>query len=255
MNYDTEGEHLYFTSNIMSYYHLAWHRLTCLFNIIFLSVFLFLIHFSPSYHILFYSSPPQATPLSLCQQYSLMTSTISYTTVFSHPKGAEATIDIDSLYEGADYSSKVTRARFEDLISIPLIQVCQLSCVLYSDDSMTSMLCVVCKLWCFVRVLYSITLWGCSTPQVVLTNTYWRKTTPTVSTYLHHRSKYNINVWWCSHFTLSAMSVPSPVEVHLRIIVLHMRTPSTVCFVWCVLWAVDCVWSFLSFNLLLCVGP
>ena len=37
--------------------------------------------------------------------------------------GAEATIDIDSLYEGADYSSKITRARFEDLISIPLIQV------------------------------------------------------------------------------------------------------------------------------------
>jgi hypothetical protein len=37
--------------------------------------------------------------------------------------GAEATIDIDSLYEGADYSSKITRARFEDLTSIPLIQV------------------------------------------------------------------------------------------------------------------------------------
>jgi molecular chaperone DnaK (HSP70) len=37
--------------------------------------------------------------------------------------GAEATIDIDSLYEGVDYSAKVTRARFEDLISIPLIQV------------------------------------------------------------------------------------------------------------------------------------
>ena len=37
--------------------------------------------------------------------------------------GAEATIDIDSLYEGADYSSKITRARFEDLISIPLMQL------------------------------------------------------------------------------------------------------------------------------------
>ena len=77
-----------------------------------------------------------------------MTSTISYTTVFSPPQGAEATIDIDSLYEGADYSSKVTRARFEDLISIPLIQVCQLSCVLYSDDSMASMLCVSCDVLC-----------------------------------------------------------------------------------------------------------
>ena len=37
--------------------------------------------------------------------------------------GAEATIDIDSLYEGVDYSTKITRARFEDLISIPLVQL------------------------------------------------------------------------------------------------------------------------------------
>lgn len=35
--------------------------------------------------------------------------------------GQEATIDIDSLCEGADYSSKVSRARFEDLISVPFI--------------------------------------------------------------------------------------------------------------------------------------
>lgn len=35
--------------------------------------------------------------------------------------GAEATIDLDSLCEGADYSSKISRARFEDLISIPII--------------------------------------------------------------------------------------------------------------------------------------
>lgn len=35
--------------------------------------------------------------------------------------GQEATIDIDSLCEGVDYSSKISRARFEDLLSIPLI--------------------------------------------------------------------------------------------------------------------------------------
>eukprot|EP01039_Chlorochromonas_danica_P000335 gene335-359_t len=35
--------------------------------------------------------------------------------------GAEATIDIDSLCEGIDYSTKISRARFEDLMSIPLI--------------------------------------------------------------------------------------------------------------------------------------
>lgn len=35
--------------------------------------------------------------------------------------GAEATIDLDSLCEGADYSAKVSRARFEDLLSIPII--------------------------------------------------------------------------------------------------------------------------------------
>lgn len=35
--------------------------------------------------------------------------------------GAEATIDIDSLCEGVDYSTKITRARFEDLMSIPFI--------------------------------------------------------------------------------------------------------------------------------------
>jgi heat shock protein 1/8 len=35
--------------------------------------------------------------------------------------GSEATIDIDSLCEGIDYSTKITRARFEDLISIPFV--------------------------------------------------------------------------------------------------------------------------------------
>jgi molecular chaperone DnaK (HSP70) len=35
--------------------------------------------------------------------------------------GAEATIDLDSLCEGADYSAKISRARFEDLLSIPII--------------------------------------------------------------------------------------------------------------------------------------
>lgn len=35
--------------------------------------------------------------------------------------GQEATIDLDSLCEGIDYSYKVSRARFEDLLSIPII--------------------------------------------------------------------------------------------------------------------------------------
>jgi heat shock protein 1/8 len=37
--------------------------------------------------------------------------------------GAEATIDIDSLYEGMDYSSKISRARYEDLLTIPIIKM------------------------------------------------------------------------------------------------------------------------------------
>jgi heat shock 70kDa protein 1/2/6/8 len=37
--------------------------------------------------------------------------------------GAEATIDIDSLAEGADYSFKLSRARFEDLIGIPMMHL------------------------------------------------------------------------------------------------------------------------------------
>ena len=37
--------------------------------------------------------------------------------------GTEATIDIDSLCEGVDFSCKVSRARFEDLNSIPFMQL------------------------------------------------------------------------------------------------------------------------------------
>lgn len=37
--------------------------------------------------------------------------------------GAEATIDIDSLCEGVDFSMKLSRARFEDLLTIPFIQL------------------------------------------------------------------------------------------------------------------------------------
>ena len=37
--------------------------------------------------------------------------------------GAEATIDIDSLCEGIDYSFKLSRARFEDLITIPFMHL------------------------------------------------------------------------------------------------------------------------------------
>jgi molecular chaperone DnaK (HSP70) len=36
--------------------------------------------------------------------------------------GTEATIDLDSLCEGVDYSYKVSRARYEDLLAIPFIQ-------------------------------------------------------------------------------------------------------------------------------------
>ena len=35
----------------------------------------------------------------------------------------EASLDIDSLYEGIDYSGKVSRARFEDVAGIPLVQL------------------------------------------------------------------------------------------------------------------------------------
>jgi L1 cell adhesion molecule like protein len=45
------------------------------------------------------------------------------TAMKSMSTGAEATIDIDSLFEGVDYSSKLTRARFEDLISIPVVHL------------------------------------------------------------------------------------------------------------------------------------
>lgn len=70
----------------------------------------------------FYLTPPLSLHLSF--PYSnFFISSLNH--ILSCISGAEATIDIDSLYEGADYSSKVTRARFEDLISIPLIQVCQ----------------------------------------------------------------------------------------------------------------------------------
>ena len=37
--------------------------------------------------------------------------------------GAEATIDIDSLCEGVDFSLKISRARFEDLLTIPFMQL------------------------------------------------------------------------------------------------------------------------------------
>ena len=36
--------------------------------------------------------------------------------------GTEATITIDSLYEGCDYSGKISRARFDDLCAIPFMQ-------------------------------------------------------------------------------------------------------------------------------------
>jgi heat shock protein 1/8 len=37
--------------------------------------------------------------------------------------GQEASIDIDSLFEGIDYSAKISRARFEDMAGIPLMRL------------------------------------------------------------------------------------------------------------------------------------
>ena len=37
--------------------------------------------------------------------------------------GQESTIDIDSLYEGLDFSTKISRAKFEDLATIPFVQL------------------------------------------------------------------------------------------------------------------------------------
>lgn len=37
--------------------------------------------------------------------------------------GQEASVDIDSLFEGIDYSGKISRARFEDLAGVPLMRL------------------------------------------------------------------------------------------------------------------------------------
>jgi L1 cell adhesion molecule like protein len=51
--------------------------------------------------------------------------------------GTEATIDIDSLCEGIDYSSKISRARLEDLLSIPVIHFKNLVNNVLKDLSLT----------------------------------------------------------------------------------------------------------------------
>lgn len=48
--------------------------------------------------------------------------------------GQEAMIDIDSLYEGCDYQSKISRARYEDLISIPFIKMKKMITELVTKD-------------------------------------------------------------------------------------------------------------------------
>lgn len=58
--------------------------------------------------------------------------------------GAEATIDIDSLCEGVDYSSKISRARFEDLVSIPLVSMKKLIGETVSSASLTQDVSHVC---------------------------------------------------------------------------------------------------------------
>lgn len=74
--------------------------------------------------------------------------------------GAEATIDIDSLCEGVDYSSKISRARFEDLASIPLVHLKNLvtealtSASLAADD--INIVCMAGGLSSMPRVLTTI---------------------------------------------------------------------------------------------------
>ena len=91
----------------------------------------------------------------------------NYCSHYNSFTGAEATIDIDSLYEGADYSSKITRARFEDLISIPLIQVgfhvqlCVCVCVrmyvcMYVCTFVCVCVCVCVCIYIYVRICDSL---------------------------------------------------------------------------------------------------
>lgn len=59
--------------------------------------------------------------------------------------GTEATIDLDSFFEGIDYSSKVTRARFEDLVGIPFMHLKNAIAELLSEASISSdAVCQVC---------------------------------------------------------------------------------------------------------------
>jgi len=49
----------------------------------------------------------------------------------------EANMTIDSLYEGIDYQLKITRAKFEDLCTIPFMQLKQFIMELLKDESVT----------------------------------------------------------------------------------------------------------------------
>lgn len=51
----------------------------------------------------------------------------------------EASMTIDSLYEGIDYQFKITRAKFEDLCTIPFMQLKQFINELLKDDAVTKL--------------------------------------------------------------------------------------------------------------------
>ena len=74
--------------------------------------------------------------------------------------GQESTIDIDSLCEGVDYSSKISRARFEDMASIPFIHLKTLISDVLSAAKLTSdevtHVCITGGLSAMPKVLSSI---------------------------------------------------------------------------------------------------
>ncbi len=52
--------------------------------------------------------------------------------------GTEAMVDIDSLCEGIDFSTKISRARFEDIISIPIVHLKKSIADLLASASLTN---------------------------------------------------------------------------------------------------------------------
>jgi L1 cell adhesion molecule like protein len=74
--------------------------------------------------------------------------------------GQESTIDIDSLCEGIDYSSKISRARFEDLASIPFMRLKNLVNEVLDSASLTveniSHVCIIGGLSAMPKVIQTI---------------------------------------------------------------------------------------------------